>query len=137
MLVQVQLEAMIRSQSILRIIDNSGGKKAKCIKVKGKSGKSVGKIGDMVVVSIKKLRQQYDKRSKAKMRKSEIYCGIIVQSKANFFGLDGKSKKFNHNSICITNSTGKVMSNRIFTVLPRELRLLKWSKLGSMSKGYV
>ena len=45
---------MIQMGSVLDVADNTGAKKLKCIKVLGGSKKMSAKIGDKIVVSIKK-----------------------------------------------------------------------------------
>ena len=50
---------MIQNQTKLHISDNSGAKIGGCIRVlKGSSALSTGKVGDYVVVSIKKLKMK-------------------------------------------------------------------------------
>ena len=70
---------MVKIQSILKIVDNSGGKRAKCIKILGKSSKSSAMIGDLIIVSIKSLRPRYRSQVRVRVNKSEIYRGGIIQ----------------------------------------------------------
>ncbi|MBI5183757.1 MAG: uL14 family ribosomal protein, partial [Nitrospinae bacterium] len=44
---------MIQLRTILDIADNSGAKRAQCIKVLGGSSRRYAKLGDIIVVSIK------------------------------------------------------------------------------------
>lgn len=128
---------MIQTQTYFRVLDNSGAKKAKCIKIIGKSGKSTGEVGDLVILSIKKLRRQYKKRVKRKIKKSDVHYGVIIQTQRFFKNYAGIKLRFNQNSTTIVSAKGKPLCTRIFTTLPKILRSTKWSKLGSMSKGYV
>jgi large subunit ribosomal protein L14 len=48
---------MIQQQTILNIADNSGAKKIMCIRVLGGSRRRFGKIGDVIVASVKKPTQ--------------------------------------------------------------------------------
>lgn len=128
---------MIITQSQLKIVDNSGGKKAKCIKIKGKSGKASANIGDIVLVSIQSLKPRHGNLSRARVNKSEVHRGVLVQTRFSFKQPDQRYLSFNNNSIVLIGSKQTPFGNRISTVLPRKLRRLKWSKLGSMSKGFI
>ena len=44
---------MIQAQTILNIADNSGAKKAQCIKVLGGTRRKYASIGDVIVIAIK------------------------------------------------------------------------------------
>jgi large subunit ribosomal protein L14 len=65
---------MIQQQTILKVSDNSGAKTVKCIKVLGGFKKKYAGIGDIVVISVQKLRNKLKKNSKVK--KKEIYRSI-------------------------------------------------------------
>jgi ribosomal protein L14 len=54
----------------LNIVDNSGGKIAKCIKIKSKKNKA--SIGNIILVSLKKFL------NRRKVNKRIIYIGLIV-----------------------------------------------------------
>jgi len=47
---------MIYSGSLLHVCDNSGVKLVKCLKVLGRKPRSCGKIGDIIVVNIQKIK---------------------------------------------------------------------------------
>ena len=63
---------MIQVESQLKIVDNSGGKWAKCILV-GKKGKTpVATVGMLILVVLKKISNQ------KKVKKRTKYIGLIV-----------------------------------------------------------
>jgi hypothetical protein len=62
---------MIQQQTILKVADNSGAKTVKCIKILGGFKKKYAKLGDIIIVSIQKLRNKSKKTSKVK--KKEVY----------------------------------------------------------------
>ncbi len=64
---------MLQLLSKVKIIDNSGGKKGRVIKIL--NNKKIGKIGDLVLVSILKNQPS------SKIRKGTIHMGIIVRTK--------------------------------------------------------
>ena len=78
---------MIQQQSILKVSDNSGAKTAKCIKVIGGFNKKSAKLGDIVVVSVQKLRNKAKITSKVK--KGEVYKALIIRTRAKHKNKDG------------------------------------------------
>ena len=128
---------MIKTQSKLKIVDNSGGKRAKCIKILGKSSKSSAIIGDLVIVSIKSLRPRYRSQVRVRVNKTEVHKAVIVQTRRFSKHKDGRLLFFNSNSIVLVTAQGKPLGTRILTFLPRSLRSLGWSKLITLSKGFI
>ena len=64
---------MIHVQTKLKINDNSGIKLGKCIKIyKSK----VGKIGDKILISAKKLR--LNQKKKLKIRKGDLFKAFVI-----------------------------------------------------------
>ena len=74
---------MIQSQTILKVSDNSGAKFAKCIKVLGGFKRKFALTGDVIVVSIFKLRNK--SRVTSKVKKGELYRAIILNTKKFIF----------------------------------------------------
>jgi len=72
---------MIQQQSILKVCDNSGAKTVKCIKVLGGFNKKIAKLGDIIVVSIQKLRNK--SKITSKVKKGEVYKALILRTKKN------------------------------------------------------
>ena len=70
---------MIQQRSALKIIDNSGAKSVKCIKVLGGFKKRYAKLGDIIVVSVQKLRNKLKKRSK--VLKGDVFRALVVRVK--------------------------------------------------------
>lgn len=128
---------MIKAQTLLKVVDNSGGKIAKCIKVKGKGGKSSANLGDIVIVSIQSLRKRYRSKVRIRVNKSEVHHAVVVQTKRFHRYKDGRRIRFGRNSIVLTTSKSKILGTRISTFVPRVLRYSKWSKLGILGKGFI
>nr|YP_011008295.1 ribosomal protein L14 [Ishige okamurae]QDB64158.1 ribosomal protein L14 [Ishige okamurae]WBP70196.1 ribosomal protein L14 [Ishige okamurae] len=128
---------MVQSQTVLNVVDNSGAKVAKCLKIKGKLGRATGNVGDVVVLSVKKLRRQYRRRVKSKMNKSEVHYGVLIQTQKFLPDYGSTKLRFGQNAVTLISSKGKPLCSRIFTGIPRVTRLFKWCKLGSLARGYV
>ena len=52
---------MIQQQTILKVADNSGAKTVQCIKILRENKKRYARLGDIIVVSIKQLRNKSKK----------------------------------------------------------------------------
>lgn len=117
---------MIFSGTILNVCDNSGVKWVQCIKVLGKRPKAFGKAGDIIVVSIKKVK------SLSKIKKKDIYKAIIVRVKKKVCREDGSSISFSKNSVVLLNAKGGPIGSRVFGPVSRELRIKKNIKLVSL-----
>nr|YP_011008257.1 ribosomal protein L14 [Hapterophycus canaliculatus]WBP70158.1 ribosomal protein L14 [Hapterophycus canaliculatus] len=128
---------MIRTQTLLKVVDNSGAKLVKCIKVKKKGGKSYANIGDIVLVAVQSLRPRYGRRVRLKMNKSEVHHGVIVQTRRLFINKGGVGQSFGSNSVALITPQLKPLGTRISAVLPLRLRGLKWAKLAAMAKKVI
>jgi large subunit ribosomal protein L14 len=117
---------MIFAGTILNVCDNSGVKWVQCLKILGKRPKAFGKPGDIIVVSIKKVK------SLSKIKKKDIYKAIIVRVKKKILREDGSSLSFSKNSVVLLNVKGSPIGNRIFGPVAKELRTKKNAKLVSL-----
>ena len=128
---------MIRTQTLLKVVDNSGAKLVKCIKVKKKGGKAHANIGDVVIVAVQTLRPRYGRRVRLKMNKSEVHHGVIVQTRRSYKNKGGVGQCFNSNSVALVTPQLKPLGTRISAVLPSRLRGLKCAKLAAMAKKII
>lgn len=119
---------MILHNSILNISDNSGAKKARCIKVL--KNKKVAKIGDFLMVSITTTRPGL---KKTKIKKGDIYMALLIRSNKTFSSKTGVSTKFKNNSICLLNKQKKLLSTRIYGPIPKVLKKKKLLRLATLS----
>jgi len=46
---------MIKINSVLKVVDNSGARFAQCLRVLSKSPKNAAYIGDLIIVSVKRV----------------------------------------------------------------------------------
>lgn len=78
---------MIQQQTNLKVIDNSGAKTAKCIKVLGGAKKKYATLGDFIVISVQKLRKKSKKVKKVKKKKFTMLL-LLKQKKKLKLKLD-------------------------------------------------
>ncbi len=116
---------MIQAETKLEIADNTGAKKAKCIKVLGGSGRRYARIGDVVVVSIKEASP------KGLVKKKSVERGVVVRQVKEYQRKDGSSIRFDQNAIVIIDKELKPKGTRVFGPVARELSERGISKIVS------
>ena len=125
---------MIQQQTLLKIADNSGAKVAKCIKVLGGYKKKTAKIGDIVVVSIQKLRENIKKTLKVK--KKDIFRAVVIRTKFYLNKNNGFQLKFKDNAIVLIDKQGNPLGTRVIGFVPKELKK-KFNKFVSISSNLI
>ncbi|HPQ80569.1 MAG TPA: 50S ribosomal protein L14 [bacterium] len=118
---------MIQQMSELKVADNSGAKRLRCIKVLGGSRRRYAHIGDVIVVSVKEAIPR------SKVKKGDVKKAVIVRTKKETRRTDGSTIRFDENSAVLISDTGEPMGTRIFGPVARELRSKKYSKIISLA----
>jgi large subunit ribosomal protein L14 len=119
---------MIQQESRLRIADNTGAREVLVIRVLGGSKRRYGRVGDMVVVTVK----QATPRSQAK--KGEIVRAVIVRTAKEYRRPDGSSIRFDDNAAVILDGESlNPKGTRIFGPVARELREKGFMKIVSLA----
>lgn len=126
---------MIQQQTILKVADNSGAKTVKCIKVLGGFKKRYATLGDIIVVSVKELRNKSKKTSK--IFKGGVFHALIIKIKSNYKKKDGSEFFLKENSVTLINKQGNPIGTRILGPIPKTLRKKKFMKFISLSSGLV
>jgi large subunit ribosomal protein L14 len=118
---------MIQQESILRIADNTGAKRALCIRVLGGTRRRYARIGDVIVVSIK------DALPNAGVKKGEVARAVIVRTAKETRRKDGSYIRFDENAAVLINEGGEPRGTRIFGPVGRELREKRYMKIVSLA----
>ena len=126
---------MIQPQTILKVADNSGAKTVRCIKVPGGFKKKVAKLGDIVVVSVQKLRNKAKKN--AKIKKKEVCKALVVRTKATYSKNTGLSLKFNDNAVVLISKQGNPIGTRIIGPISKILKKKAFQKFISIATGLI
>ena len=116
---------------MLDVADNSGAKRAKCIKVLGGSRRVYASIGDIIVVAVKKAIPG------GVVKKGEVAKGVIVRAKKNIRREDGSYLKFDTNAIVIVDDEGNPKGTRIFGAVAKELRQKNFMRIISLAPEVV
>lgn len=118
---------MIQAETKLTVADNSGAKKAQCIKVLGGSGRRYASIGDEIIVTIKSAIPN------SKIKKGSVQKAVIVRTSKEVSRVDGSYVKFQDNAAVIIDERGEPLATRIFGPVARELRDKHYTKIISLA----
>lgn len=118
---------MIQVQTMLNIADNSGAKKAMCIKVLGGTKRKYASIGDVIVVAIKSATPG------GKVKKGTVEKAVIVRTHKEIRRADGSYIRFSDNAAVIIDEKHEPKGTRIFGPVARELREHQYMKIVSLA----
>jgi large subunit ribosomal protein L14 len=118
---------MIQQETIVRIADNSGAKRALVIRVLGGSKRRYARIGDIVVVAVK------DALPDGTVKKGDVAKAVVVRTRKEQRRKDGSYIRFDENAAVIINDAGEPRATRIFGPVGRELREKKFMKIVSLA----
>ena len=119
---------MIQHESRLKIADNTGAREILVIHVMGGSTRRYGRIGDIVVGTVKSATPQ------GTIRKSEIVKAVIVRCTKEWRREDGSHIRFDDNAAVILDTDGQnPKGSRIFGPVARELREKGFMKIVSLA----
>jgi len=108
---------MIQQESRLKVADNTGARELLVIKVLGGSRKRYGRIGDIVVATVKTATPH------GAVKKSDIVRAVIVRTSKGWRREDGSFIRFDDNAAVILDQDGhNPRGTRIFGPVARELR---------------
>ena len=105
---------MIQQESIVRIADNSGAKKALVIRVLGGSKRRYARIGDIVVVAVK------DALPDGTVKKGDVAKAVVVRTRKEQRRKDGSYIRFDENAAVIINDQMNPRGTRIFGPVTRD-----------------
>jgi len=118
---------MIQAQTVLNIADNSGAKKAMCIKVLGGTRRKYASLGDVIVVAIKSATPG------GKVKKGTVEKAVIVRTAKEVRRPDGPYIRFADNAAVIIDDKHEPKGTRIFGPVARELREAHYMKIVSLA----
>ena len=121
---------MIQTRSMLSVADNSGAKVIQCIQVLGGSHRRYGRIGDIIVGTVKKAEPG------KLVKEHEIVRAVVVRTRAPIRRSDGSYVRFDDNAVVVIEKK-EPKGGRIFGPIPRELRGKGFEKIVSMAPELV
>lgn len=119
---------MIQHESRLKVADNTGARELLVIHVMGGSTRHYGRVGDIVVATVKAASPQ------GAVKKSEIVKAVIVRCAKEWRRDDGSTIRFDDNAAVILDTDGhNPKGTRIFGPVARELREKGFMKIVSLA----
>lgn len=118
---------MIQAETKLKVADNTGAKEVQCFKVLGATRRRYARLGDVVVISVKKAIPN------GTAKKKEVARAVIVRMKRDFKRKDGSVIRFDENACVLIDKNGQPRGTRIFGPVARELRERGYMKIVSLA----
>lgn len=118
---------MIQQESVVKVADNSGAKRALVIRVLGGTRRRYAGIGDRVIVAVK------DALPNGTVKKSDVAKAVVVRTVKETRRKDGSYIRFDENAVVIINDNGDPRATRIFGPVARELREKRYMKIVSLA----
>jgi large subunit ribosomal protein L14 len=119
---------MIQQESRLKVADNTGARELLVIHVMGGSSRRYGRIGDVVVGTVKLATPH------GSVKKSDIVKAVIVRCAKEWRRDDGSHIRFDDNAVVILDTDGRnPKGTRIFGPVARELREKGFMRIVSLA----
>ena len=118
---------MIQLRTMLTVADNSGARRAQCNKVLGGTRRRYGRVGDIVVVSVK------DAIPGAAVKKGDVAKAVVVRAVKERRRKDGSYIRFDDNAVVLIDDNKEPKGTRIFGPVARELREREFMKIISLA----
>jgi large subunit ribosomal protein L14 len=123
---------MIQHESRLKVADNTGGRELLVIHVLGGSKRRYGRIGDVVVATVKSASPQ------GSVKKSDVVKAVVVRCSKEWRREDGTFIRFDDNAAVILDQDGRnPRGTRIFGPVARELREKGFMKIVSLANEVI
>ena len=118
---------MIQQETRLKEADNTGAKEVLCIKVLGGTRKRYAKLGDLIVITVKKTIPN------SNIKKGEVCKAVVVRTSKEYKRKDGSYIRFDDNAVVIVDNQEEPTGTRVFGPVARELREKKFMKILSLA----
>lgn len=118
---------MIQPQTRLKVADNTGAKEIMCIRVLGGSVVRYGRVGDVIVASVKQASPG------GAVKKGEVVRAVIVRTTKEYGRADGSHIRFDDNAAVIIGKENNPRGTRIFGPVARELREKQFMRIVSLA----
>jgi large subunit ribosomal protein L14 len=118
---------MIQPQTRLKVADNTGAKEIMCIRVLGGSVVKYGRVGDIIVASVKQATPG------GAVKKGEVVRAVIVRTTKEYGRSDGSHIRFDDNAAVIIGKENNPRGTRIFGPVARELREKQFMRIVSLA----
>lgn len=118
---------MIQAESQLKVADNTGAQRVKCIRVLGGFKPRYARLGDVIVVTVKQSQPH------GMVKKGEVHKAVIVRQRKEKRRPDGTYVRFDENACVIIEANGEPKGTRIFGPIAREVKNAGYNKIASLA----
>jgi large subunit ribosomal protein L14 len=118
---------MIQPQTRLKVADNTGAKEIMCIRVLGGSVVKYGRVGDIIIASVKQASPG------GSVKKGEVVRAVIIRTTKEYGRSDGSHIRFDDNAAVIIGKENNPRGTRIFGPVARELREKQFMRIVSLA----
>jgi large subunit ribosomal protein L14 len=118
---------VIQPQTRLKVADNTGAKEIMCIRVLGGSRVRYGRVGDVIVASVKVATPG------GQVKKGEVIKAVIIRTAKEYGRADGSHIRFDDNAAVIIGKENNPRGTRIFGPVARELREKQYMRIVSLA----
>jgi len=119
---------VIQQQTKLDVADNTGARRAQCIRVLGGSKRRYAHVGDIVGASGKGATAD------AAIKKKSVVKAVVVRTRRAIHRPDGSTLRFDSNACVIIDDNRNPRGTRIFGPVARELREKNFMKIISLAE---
>lgn len=116
---------------MVKMADNAGARRARCIRVLGGSKKRYATVGDLIVVAV------HDVLPNGPLKEGEVARAVIVRTKKEYRRSDGSYIRFDENAAVLVNEDKEPRGTRIFGPVARELRDRQFMRIISLAPEVV
>lgn len=117
---------MIQVGTDLKVVDNTGAKRVRCVKILGGNKKRYARIGEVVTVAVKEAIPG------AQVKKKSLEKALIVRQKKEFARPDGTYVRFDDNAVVLVDAKNP-KGTRVFGPVAREIRQAGYQKIVSLA----
>ncbi|MEF2175746.1 MAG: 50S ribosomal protein L14 [Candidatus Absconditabacteria bacterium] len=122
---------MLQNESLVRIVDNTGAKLGKVIRIIKGSRARFAYLGDKVVLAVKEATPG------GQISKGDVVRGVIVRTKKEVGRNDGTYIRFEDNAAAIIDKQGNPKGKRIFGPVGKELRDKGFKALANLAEEVI
>ncbi len=118
---------MIQSFTRLKVADNTGARQVMCIRVLGGSGRKYARVGDIIIVTVKRAIPG------GVVKSGDVARAVVVRVTRPHHRSDGTFVRFDENAAVILDEKDNPKGTRIFGPVARELREKNFMKIVSLA----
>jgi large subunit ribosomal protein L14 len=122
---------MIQIYSDLKVADNTGARRIRCIQVMGGTRHRYAYVGDVITATVKEALPN------SGVKKGDVVKAVVVRTKHDTQRPDGTAIRFDTNAAVLINPNKEPRGTRIFGPVPRELRERGYMRIVSLAPEVV